>query len=128
MSEEAKPESKNTSEVKPEPKTEPIFAPPMELTPLMNESNVGTVRTLISRKISHIPYYATEQQAMSTFTDQDHFPYTRYYRGIAESSVPIVMEREAGWRPLNNQCYRYCCCCDPTRTQALRVENPYSYR
>jgi hypothetical protein len=37
--------------------------------------------------------------------DMDHHPYTRCFRGVYYSSEPIVMEREAGWRPLHNKCY-----------------------
>jgi hypothetical protein len=37
-------------------------------------------------------------------TDIDHFPYTRYFRGIATCNVPRIMDREAGrckWNILN---------------------------
>jgi hypothetical protein len=54
----------------------------------------------------NIPYYATGQTIVPSLTDMDSFPYTRYFRGIASLSQPVVMEREAGWRPVVNQCYK----------------------
>ena len=50
-----------------------------------------------------MPYYATNKECV--LTDQDHFPYTRYYRGIVGISKPVIFEREAGYRTINNNCY-----------------------
>lgn len=41
----------------------------------------------------------------NTMTDMDVFPYPRYFRGSYLSETPIVMDREAGWRPVENKCY-----------------------
>jgi hypothetical protein len=48
--------------------------------------------------------------AESVITDMDHFPYTRFFRGVYNSTNPVVLEREAGWRPRRNACYsvNYC--------------------
>ena len=51
------------------------------------------------------PYYSTIEDARQTKTDYDHFPYTRWYRGNPALSVPVVAERQAGWRIKNNKCY-----------------------
>ena len=76
------------------------------LTEHINYDNVKNVRRLIAKKQSCFPFLATEPQATSAITDMDHFPYTRFYRGNPNSSRPTVFEREAGWRPTNNQCYK----------------------
>ena len=73
---------------------------------MINDLNVGNVRTQIARKKDPNPYHATTQQAVQVITDYDTFPYPRYYRGVPDSSVPIVAEREAGWRPRHDGCYR----------------------
>lgn len=77
-----------------------------ELTPAMNERNIENVRRMIARKQSAVPFYGTWQQASSILTDMDHHPYSRFYRGDYRSSMPIIMEREAGWRIVNNDAYR----------------------
>ena len=52
------------------------------------------------------PYHATVKQAGSVVTDFDNFPYNRWYRGNPLSDIPIVAEREAGWRPRHSSCYK----------------------
>ena len=59
----------------------------------------------IKNKLSYNPYYGTSNDTQQTVTDMDHFPYTRYYRGVYNSHQPIVMDREAGWRPIVKTCY-----------------------
>jgi hypothetical protein len=76
------------------------------LTQLINGNNVDNVRSMILKKQSSCPFYATSKDASSIVTDFDHFPYTRFYRGIAWSQNPIVLEREAGYRPRHDECYR----------------------
>ena len=44
--------------------------------------------------------------SVKVLTDYDTFPYPRYWRGISESYNPIVSEREAGWRPRMDSCYK----------------------
>lgn len=63
------------------------------------------VLSQIERKKSYQPYWATEQTASLVLTDQDSFPYNRWWRGDYQSSMPIVAEREAGWRPRQDACY-----------------------
>ncbi len=75
------------------------------LTPVINKSNVQSVRQQIEQKLAYQPYYATVKDATSILTDMDHFPYTRYFRGVYNSPQPVVFEREAGWRPTHNNCY-----------------------
>lgn len=52
------------------------------------------------------PYYASIDIIKPFLTDQDHFPYTRNFRGMYESAYPVINERQVGWRPLNNRCYK----------------------
>lgn len=40
-------------------------------------------------------------------TDVDHFPYTRYFRGIATCPYPRVWDREAGYRKWQDQQYAF---------------------
>ena len=74
-------------------------------TPIVNKSNVQNVRQQIERKKESQPYHATVTQSVQVLTDYDTFPYPRYYRGVPNSTVPIVAEREAGWRPRHDTCY-----------------------
>jgi hypothetical protein len=75
------------------------------LTEKVNDSNVASVRKQISMKNGYEPYYGTINGAESVITDMDHFPYTRFFRGVPSSSDPVVLEREAGWRPQRDSCY-----------------------
>ena len=68
--------------------------------------NVQYIREQIERKNNYnIPYYATKNSITNVVTDQDHFPYSRHYRGVYHSSKPVIFEREAGYRERNDQCY-----------------------
>jgi len=81
--------------------------------------NVQFVRSQIARKLDYnIPYYATRNDAGSAITDMDNFPYNRFFRGVYYEPKPVVFEREAGYRPLNNPCYR---------KQVLATSNPARY-
>lgn len=76
-----------------------------DLTPLLNEYNIENTKRMIERKKNHKPIYATVEDTKNVITDMDHFPYTRFFRGVSYFPNPIVMEREAGWRPVQNSCY-----------------------
>ena len=58
---------------------------------------------LIYYKKGSSPFYSS---GTAIRTDMDTFPYPRYYRGIPESGTPIVMDREAGWAPRHDKCYK----------------------
>ena len=75
-------------------------------TQYINSSNVNHVRRQIAKKNGSAPYLATKKEASDILTDYDVFPYPRYFRGVPTSSVPIVAEREAGWRPRHDDCYK----------------------
>ena len=68
--------------------------------------NIENIREQINRKNSSKPYFATVEHSEQVWTDHDVFPYTRYFRGVPESSVPIVAEREAGWMLRNDAYYK----------------------
>jgi hypothetical protein len=89
-----------------------------DLTPFLNDYNVSNVRAQIAKKKGYNPYRATIKEAGEVITDYDVFPYTRWWRGVTLSSAPIVAEREAGWRPRNDDCYRI---------QDPPVQNPAPY-
>lgn len=80
-------------------------SPNSNLTPILNQNNIERVREMIKRKKESSPFYATSEDLANVITDYDHFPYTRYYRGVYTSSSPIVAEREAGYRPRFDRCY-----------------------
>jgi len=75
------------------------------LTEQVNDANVASVRNQIYMKTRCLPHFGTINGAESVVTDMDHFPYTRFYRGVYNSSQPVVFEREAGWRPQRDACY-----------------------
>jgi len=79
---------------------------PDELTPMINQHNVVNVREMIALKKNSHPYYATSLSTTNALTDMDHFPYSRFYRGVVGFDQPVLIEREAGWRPVDNRCYR----------------------
>lgn len=67
------------------------------------DPNIENVRHIIKCKINqNIPYYG---QPPVVITDMDHFPYKRFFRGVYNQTHPQVMEREAGFRPRNDNCY-----------------------
>ena len=84
----------------------------LSLTEQINISNVENVRRQIYAKQGCVPVYGTSTNVKSINTDMDNFPYQRFYRGQYDSSVPIVFEREAGARIVNNECYNADTKCD----------------
>ena len=69
------------------------------------KSNVNFIRDQIEAKVGRQPFFASQNAASLTVTDMDTFPYPRFYRGIYQLEEPVVMEREAGWRPRHDACY-----------------------
>ena len=68
--------------------------------------NVKFVRQQIQRKLNYnLPYYASGVLVNNAITDLDHFPYTRYYRGVYYEDKPVVFEREAGFRNRHDLAY-----------------------
>jgi hypothetical protein len=57
------------------------------------------------KKYNETPYFATKTNGTQVVTDYDELPYRRWYRGIPEVNIPIVAEREAGYRPLIKNIY-----------------------
>jgi hypothetical protein len=74
-------------------------------TPAINRQNIDNVRSLIMKDQGYQPYHASIQDASGVLTDYDTFAYPRWYRGVYDSTTPIVAEREAGWRPRHDSCY-----------------------
>jgi hypothetical protein len=69
-------------------------------------NNINSVRYQIGLKMNYnVPYYATQKATGAVVTDMDHFPYKRYFRGVYDQQMPIVMEREAGFRERRDRCY-----------------------
>jgi hypothetical protein len=67
--------------------------------------SIRTIKEAIERKTSDNPYFANNKSVLKVVTDMDHHPYTRWFRGVYNKSEPTVMEREAGWRQQENDCY-----------------------
>jgi hypothetical protein len=78
----------------------------MNITPKLTEMSITSIQKQILKKNSDIPYIANNSQIKQSITDMDHHPYTRWYRGVYYFPQPIIMEREAGFRPQENQCYK----------------------
>ena len=72
----------------------------------INSKNIENIRSQIIQKKGFKPYFANVDTTSAVLTDYDNFPYNRWWRGIPEHYEPIVAEREAGWRRINNDCYR----------------------
>ncbi len=77
------------------------------------KDNVNIVRSQIQQKIKSSPFFASNKAVNMSITDRDSFPYNRYYRGVADISEPVIMEREAGWRQRHDGCY------EPVRVDKL---------
>lgn len=76
------------------------------MTDNMTNVNVATVRTEISKiRQEDNLYRATSDSILPVLNDMDHHPYTRFFRGVYYYPDPVIMEREAGWRPQEEACY-----------------------
>ena len=68
--------------------------------------SVEDVRNQIQQKLDYSQaYYGRNNTVKGMITDMDNFPYIRFFRGEYNKEYPIVFNREAGYRPLENQCY-----------------------
>ena len=76
-----------------------------DITPELNRQTIEMIRNQIAKKISNNPYFANADTVTKSITDMDHQPYTRWFRGVYYNPEPVIMEREAGWRPIRNSCY-----------------------
>lgn len=63
------------------------------------DNNIKNIRQQIVHKQSCTPHHATVADIQSIVTDYDHFPYSRFYKGVYNHDNPIIAEREAGYRP-----------------------------
>lgn len=54
----------------------------------------------------NVPYYPTTSTVKSTPTQVNHFPYTRFFRGDYRQPYVQFFDREAGWTPQDNACYK----------------------
>ena len=65
------------------------------------------IRDQINQKTNYDrAFYARCDDVGRSVTDMDNFPYNRFFRGDYRSQNPTVINREAGYRPRNNSCYR----------------------
>ncbi len=71
----------------------------------INKLNYTILQNDIYMKKSSTPHFPKESDLSMTYTDVDHFPYTRQFRGKYNLDNPTVWDREAGYRPLQNVCY-----------------------
>lgn len=70
----------------------------------MNRSFIDT--QILEKNKYGKSYYANNQTVGKVNTDMDDFVYNRFYRGLYQISNPVIMEREAGYRFVENNCYR----------------------
>ena len=91
-----------------------------------NNLNVDFVRQQILHKNSNTPYFALDSTVTNVVTDMDHFPYSRWYRGVYDFSEPIVAEREAGFRKLENDAYKPRIPIKPEKNRPLCFQAPCS--
>lgn len=66
-------------------------------------ANKNFVDNIVKYKNESTPYFSS---GPSVSVDNDVFPYPRFYRGQVRSDFPIIMDREAGWTPVRNVCYK----------------------
>ena len=76
----------------------------MERQSILNQEYV---QKNIQLKNSFTPYHQFGNQIKNVVTDVDHFPYTRFYRGVYNMNTPVIWEREAGYKRLNNNGYDF---------------------
>ena len=72
----------------------------------INRRNIGLIQQQAQDKQCSSPYNVVPSVVSLPLTDFDSFPYTRWFRGDYTSPDPMVIEREAGYRALNNNCYK----------------------
>ena len=73
----------------------------------VTDNNIENVRRQMMSKLDYsMPFIPTAQMTAATVNDMDNFPYRRYFRGRYYEQHPIVFEREAGWRPREDDCYK----------------------
>lgn len=60
--------------------------------------NDTRIQNEIWKKVQGDPYFATRSTTQISQTDMDHFPYTRFFRGVYDSFDPVIHSREAGYR------------------------------
>jgi hypothetical protein len=75
-----------------------------DYTKLINQNNVDIIKNEIQR--SRDGFTPTSNLVRKVITDYDTFPYPRWYRGEYKNTEPVIAEREAGYRPLENNCYK----------------------
>lgn len=71
---------------------------------LNNESNVYS--NIIKKNTYGKSFYATNKTVSNILTDFDDFTYDRFYRGVYQIDKPVIIEREAGYRLVENNCYK----------------------
>lgn len=98
----------------------------MNLTAELNAHSIEYLREQMKKKVSNTPYFASNTSALHSITDMDHHPYTRWFRGVYYYPEPIVMEREAGWRPRSDYCYQVNIPAEPEPQPDVCFEAPCS--
>lgn len=65
-------------------------------------SNIDNVYKMVNEKKSDTPIHITYSDGELIKTPYNVFPYTKWYKGEYLCSKPIVADREAGYRKINN--------------------------
>lgn len=65
--------------------------------------NTEYVQNEIQKSLKEIGYLASDPPK----NDLDIFPYTEWYQGRHDETLPTILEREAGWNPVEFQRFGY---------------------
>jgi hypothetical protein len=58
----------------------------------------------IKKKLDYnTPYYGKLGEVLYAETDFDNFPYNRFFRGVFNNPNPVIYDRKAGYRVLENK-------------------------
>lgn len=86
------------------------YLPPNTFLPIYDTPIIADARNPLKEQICRKIYGKYDnplvhEKLHSIMTDMDHFPYTRFFRGIYNDYKPHVMDREAGVVTHNNIAY-----------------------
>ena len=111
------------------------------LSSKVTNHSITYIQDQIRKKTDYaFPYYTNTNAVKNIITDRNEFPYPRFYRGRANINIPIVYEREAGYRLVKpfkfhfksnfdatpRMCFQYPCTVDfPCRAPVPLEPNAY---
>jgi hypothetical protein len=70
------------------------------------ENQEWIAKQIYLKNMYAIPFESLGSDIQHVITDVDHFPYTRFYRGVYNDTKPHIWQREAGYHRLENDRYK----------------------